>query len=69
MPDMDGLSFLRQVRTLPDRATIPVIFLTGRITGQDGVRYRASGATGVIAKPYDPMALAAHVRALLARSR
>ena len=63
MPGMDGYEVCR--RLLGDRATsaIPIVLLTAR-QNLDAARVRASGARGVIAKPFDPDALAAAILAL-----
>jgi Response regulators consisting of a CheY-like receiver domain and a winged-helix DNA-binding domain len=58
----DGASVLAELRKDPLTAGIPVIFLTGnvRVAETDGLR--ALGA-GVLPKPFDPMKLAAAIRA------
>jgi two-component system OmpR family response regulator len=61
MPDMAGLDVLRGVRRVPGFETTPVVFLTGVIRGHDLEILRESGATDVILKPFDPMALADRV--------
>jgi DNA-binding response OmpR family regulator len=61
MPEMDGFSVLRALRALPEAATVPVVFLTARTQEQD--EYKALGADGVIAKPFEPNALLERVRA------
>jgi two-component system OmpR family response regulator len=43
-----------------------VIFMTARVQAQEVVLYREMGAAEVIAKPFDPMALAATVREIWA---
>lgn len=65
MPDMDGPMTLRRLREDPVTQGIPVIFLTAKIQPDDVQRYLALGAVGALAKPFDPMALPAEVRALL----
>jgi CheY-like chemotaxis protein len=63
MPDMDGPTTLQNLRTDPATATIPVIFLTAKIHPSEVAEYQALGALNVIAKPFDPMTLAAQVAA------
>jgi CheY-like chemotaxis protein len=58
MPDMLGLEVLRAVRLVPGFETVPVVFLTGVIHGDDLEALRGSGVTEIIHKPFDPMALA-----------
>lgn len=62
MPDMDGPDTLEALRELPGTAGTPVIFLTAKVQSQEVQRFREIGAIGVIAKPFDPMGLAAEVR-------
>ncbi len=63
MPGMDGLTTLQNLRTDPATATIPVIFLTAKVQPSEVAQYQALGALNVIAKPFDPMTLAAQVAA------
>jgi CheY-like chemotaxis protein len=62
MPEMDGLTVLAKLRADKRTSPIPVIFVTVRAQQRERERFRALGAAGVIAKPFDPMALAAEVR-------
>lgn len=65
MPGWSGVATLEALRADPLTARVPVIFLTVRVAELDVARYRAVGAVGVIAKPFDPMALPAEVLRLL----
>jgi CheY-like chemotaxis protein len=62
MPVMDGPATLARLRENPGTADIPIIFMTARAQSREVDRFRALGAIGVIAKPFDPMTLAASVR-------
>ncbi|MBU0586924.1 MAG: response regulator [Gammaproteobacteria bacterium] len=62
MPGMDGPSTLQRLRADPATSNIPVIFLTAKVQASEVARYQALGALDVIAKPFDPMSLAAQVR-------
>jgi len=64
MPGMDGPTLLKRMRQDPVLAHIPVIFMTARASAEETERFRELSAIGVIAKPFDPMALGAQVRAL-----
>jgi two-component system cell cycle response regulator len=64
MPGMDGPTLLKRMRQDPGLAQIPVIFMTAKASAQETQRFRELSAIGVIAKPFDPMALSAQVRAL-----
>lgn len=65
MPDMDGPETLKRLADSPLTASIPVAFITARTQTHQVERYLAMGAVGVIAKPFDPMALAGEVKNLL----
>src|SRR5664280_24249 len=62
MPVMDGPATLVQLRENARTASIPVIFMTARAQTRELDRFRILGAVGVVAKPFDPMTLAASVR-------
>lgn len=62
MPVMDGPATLLRLRANPRTVDIPVIFMTARAQARELDRFRSIGAVGVIAKPFDPMTLAASVR-------
>jgi CheY-like chemotaxis protein len=66
MPEMDGPETLKRLADIPRTASIPVVFITARTQTHEVERYRALGAAGIIAKPFDPMALANDVKQLLA---
>lgn len=61
MPNMDGPTTLQQMRSQPELQSIPVIFMTAKAMPQEVARFLALGVAAVIAKPFDPMALAEHV--------
>jgi two-component system, OmpR family, response regulator len=62
MPVMDGPTTLARLKEDALTAGIPVIFLTSRARPRDLERFIAMGAVDVIAKPFDPMTLAAKLR-------
>jgi CheY-like chemotaxis protein len=64
MPGMDGPAILERMRADPELQHIPVIFMTAKANPQEVARFRDLSAIGVIAKPFDPMALGSQVRAL-----
>lgn len=67
MPGMDGVETLRALRALPGLETVPALFMTAKGRDADVARYLAEGAIGVILKPFDPLSLAADIRALIGR--
>ncbi len=58
MPDMDGPTTLKALKVHETLKDVPVIFLTAKILPDEIRRFKASGATDVISKPFDPMTLA-----------
>jgi DNA-binding response OmpR family regulator len=54
---MDGPTTLATLRKDPRTALVPVIFLTGTTRESDVAALRELGANGIIAKPFDPIAL------------
>jgi CheY-like chemotaxis protein len=62
MPVMDGPTTLTHLRQSPRTAGIPVVFMTARAQPRELEHFVSLGAEGVIAKPFDPMTLAAAVR-------
>ncbi|PCD04292.1 hypothetical protein COC42_08395 [Sphingomonas spermidinifaciens] len=67
MPGMGGIELMQRMAGRGDRAaTVPVILMTARAQASDIEGYLAAGARGVIVKPFDPMRLAADLRAIVA---
>jgi two-component system, OmpR family, response regulator len=64
MPVMDGPGTLKALRERPAFQTVPVAFMTAKVQPQEVAHYKALGALGVIAKPFDPMTLANQVRSI-----
>ena len=62
MPDMDGYEVLRRLRTNPDTADIPVIFLAAMGASEDEKIGLDLGAVDYIAKPISPATVMARVR-------
>lgn len=65
MPGMDGPATLGKLRENPCTVEIPVVFVTARTARSDVDQLMSLGAMGVIAKPFDPMALSTNVRKYL----
>lgn len=65
MPGMDGPSLLARMREDARLARVPVIFVTARAQKSELQNFATLDACGVIAKPFDPLTLAAQVRALV----
>ncbi len=54
MPNMDGLTLIKTVRTMPAHKTVPILMLTTEQTDDKKNEGRSAGATGWIVKPFDP---------------
>jgi signal transduction histidine kinase len=67
MPEMDGLTMLRQVREDPGLAEIPVVMLSARSQLPDRLAAREAGADVYLAKPFSPRELEAVMRQLLGK--
>ncbi|TCP34769.1 response regulator [Sphingomonas sp. BK235] len=63
MPDMDGPALFTALRAYAPR--LPVIFMTAHGRDHEVAALRTLGAAGVIVKPFEPLSLAAELRALL----
>jgi sigma-B regulation protein RsbU (phosphoserine phosphatase) len=68
MPRLDGLEMLRQIRSEPATAAIPVIMLTAKAQVADRLVGFEHGADDYVAKPFEPNEVVARVRALLRRT-
>ncbi|MDH4128451.1 MAG: response regulator [Spirochaetota bacterium] len=54
MPNMDGISFVKEVRKLQTYNKIPIVMLTTESEALKKAEGARSGATGWITKPFDP---------------
>lgn len=68
LPDEDGLSILRKLRTFGATKDLPIVMLTAKGSEFDKVIGLDSGADDYIPKPFGMMELAARVKALLRRT-
>lgn len=62
LPDSTGLELINELNADPDLIAPPVIFFTGALQPREILSYVNAGAIGVIAKPFDPVTLAAEVK-------
>ncbi len=69
LPRLDGLEVLRQLRTRPETAGIPVLMLTARAEESDVVVGLELGADDYVTKPFSWNEVRARVRALLRRGQ
>ena len=68
MPGMNGPATMKELSRDSATASIPVIFLTAKSQPDVEQTLRQLGARDVIAKPFDPVALAGKVAAALESS-
>lgn len=66
LPNLDGISILRYLRTR--KPSMPILVLTGRTKVEDRVTCLDLGADDFLAKPFSYSELSARIRALLRRS-
>lgn len=55
MPDMDGLTATRLLRSDPKTAGIPIVAVTASVMAKDRDKIIEAGCDGHIAKPIDPL--------------
>jgi two-component system alkaline phosphatase synthesis response regulator PhoP len=68
LPDLDGISICKQLRSEPQTKGIPIIILTAKSEEADRVLGLEMGADDYVTKPFSPRELVARVRAVLRRS-
>ena len=69
LPEEDGISVLKKLRTSPRTARLPIILLTAKGTEYDKVLGLDSGADDYVSKPFGMMELLSRIRALLRRTQ
>ena len=62
MPEMDGYTLLYFLKSNPETADIPVIFLTARDSGDDIIDGIDMGAFDYLTKPFQPDELLASIK-------
>jgi two-component system chemotaxis response regulator CheY len=67
MPNMDGLTMIRELRKSPDQCGTPIIFLTTESDDSMKQQAKAAGATGWLVKPFVPEQLIKVSRKVLGR--
>ncbi len=68
LPETDGLSLCRRLRTHTRTSNIPIIFVTGRDSPYNVAEALNAGGDDYIRKPFAPRELTARIRALIRRS-
>jgi len=54
MPEMDGITLIKQLRTMPTHKFTPVLMLTTESQEAKKQEGKAAGASGWIVKPFSP---------------
>ncbi len=65
MPGLDGYETCRRLKDDPRTASVPVVFLTAQSRAADPRRALDAGALACLTKPFDPLTVAAELRAAL----
>ncbi|MGC8501268.1 MAG: response regulator [Leptospirillia bacterium] len=65
MPRMDGLTLIKNLRSLPQYRSVPILMLTTEAGDQMKAQGRTAGATGWLVKPFDPAKLLEVVKKVL----
>jgi two-component system chemotaxis response regulator CheY len=69
MPNMDGLSLVKNLRNLPAYKDTPIMMLTTESSAEMKQKGRDAGATGWMVKPFDPDKLVRMLKALIGMKR
>lgn len=64
MPGMDGIETYGKLREIDEVRHKPIVFVTAKVQYHEVEQYRDLGASDVIAKPFDPIALPNHIYAI-----
>ncbi len=65
MPNMDGITLIRELRSLPAFKFTPILMLTTESTADKKQEGKSAGATGWIVKPFNPDQLLATIKKVL----
>lgn len=65
MPNMDGLTLIRELRKMPAYRGVPIVFLTTESDEGKKVEAKQSGATAWITKPFKQEQLLAVIKKVL----
>ena len=65
MPNMDGITLVKELRALPNYKFTPLLLLTTESSPEKKQQGKAAGATGWIVKPFNPEQLIGTVRKVI----
>lgn len=57
MPEMDGFTFLRYIKSDPITRHIPIVLITAKVDVTNAFNRKDLGIAGIIPKPFDPLTL------------
>ncbi|MCW8310808.1 response regulator [Sphingobacterium sp. InxBP1] len=69
MPEMDGLSFCKAIKSNTEYNHIPVLLLTAKSSLEDRIECYQAGADGYISKPFDVKVLEAKIQSFIINKR
>ena len=69
LPDLDGITLIQKIRSLPLHSHIPILMLTAKATQADKIKGLNTGADDYMTKPVSLQELDARIRALIRRSQ
>ncbi len=69
MPDIDGYEVCKKLNNSIETKNIPIIFITGKTSGEDEIYGFSIGAVDYIAKPFNPVVVKARVNTHLELKR
>lgn len=67
MPNMDGLTLIRELRKSPSQMGVPIVFLTTESDDALKQQAKTAGATGWLVKPFDAEQLVRIARKVIGR--
>jgi sigma-B regulation protein RsbU (phosphoserine phosphatase) len=68
IPQMDGMSFCKEIRALPEYAFTPIIMQTALAKASERAQVFAAGADDLVHQPFDKQELIARIRMQLTRT-
>jgi CheY-like chemotaxis protein len=69
MPEIDGLTFIRQLRATPAQARIPTIVVSALVLAKERIAAAQAGADAFVAKPFSINQLRAVINTVMAPIR
>lgn len=66
MPQKNGLDAAREIKGIPELASVPILFLTARGHAQDEQAAKEAGGSAFMAKPFSPKLVIAKITEILA---